>query len=327
MKAHVSSLLIIPAILLFSPTVGCGFTTPDARVVLQVHDESGEPVAGATVSVAGVFHEVPGSTAKGITDTNGLYTATVRSQGSIATFAEKQGYYRTVLPEIFLNQGRENSYENALLRGKWLPWGATNTIVLKRVVNPIGMLAGGGDRFLPGTQGAYGYDLEVHDWVAPHGRGKNSDLLLEMQGEVKDDRNFWGQLRLSFARPLDGIIQVPYEARTGSELRLPREATLDGYGSEWLWSVSYGSLQRSGFPPPVDPSKTSVAYVFRVRTELDEQGKIKKAYYGCIVGELIFDPRTDRGGGFLRFNYYLNPTPNDRNLERDPEKQALSLKP
>jgi hypothetical protein len=48
-----------------------------------------------------------------------------------------------------------------------------------------------------------------------------------------------------------------------------------------------------------------------VRTVLDEMGNIKSAHYGKIYGD------------FMQFKYYLNPTPNDRNIEFDPKRNLL----
>jgi hypothetical protein len=45
-----------------------------------------------------------------------------------------------------------------------------------------------------------------------------------------------------------------------------------------------------------------------VRTVLDEQGNVKSALYGKIYGD------------FMHFSYYLNPTPNSRNVEFDPKR-------
>ena len=52
-------------------------------------------------------------------------------------------------------------------------------------------------------------------------------------------------------------------------------------------------------------------YFFRVHTVLDENGNIKSVLYGKIYGD------------FLKFSYYLNPTPNDRSVEFDPKQNIL----
>ena len=53
-------------------------------------------------------------------------------------------------------------------------------------------------------------------------------------------------------------------------------------------------------------------YFFRVRTVKNDEGNIVSAYYGKIYGD------------FMQFSYYLNPTPNDRNIEFDPKQNLIS---
>ena len=57
-----------------------------------------------------------------------------------------------------------------------------------------------------------------------------------------------------------------------------------------------------------DPNRI---YLFRVRTVEDHDGNIVSARYGKIYGD------------FMQFSYYLNPTPNDRNIEFDPKQNLL----
>jgi hypothetical protein len=53
-------------------------------------------------------------------------------------------------------------------------------------------------------------------------------------------------------------------------------------------------------------------YYFRVRTVVDSNGNIQSALYGKIYGD------------FMQFKYYLNPTPNDRNIEFDTKHNMLT---
>jgi hypothetical protein len=57
-----------------------------------------------------------------------------------------------------------------------------------------------------------------------------------------------------------------------------------------------------------DPNRN---FYFRVRTALDHQGNVVSAQYGKIYGDLA------------QFRYYLNPTPNDRNIEFDPKQNLV----
>jgi hypothetical protein len=70
-----------------------------------------------------------------------------------------------------------------------------------------------------------------------------------------------------------------------------------------------------GHPPKYDRDQKR-NYFFRIRTVLDEEGNVKSACYGKIYGD------------FMDFRYYLNPTPNSRNVEFDPKRNLLQgLKP
>ena len=62
--------------------------------------------------------------------------------------------------------------------------------------------------------------------------------------------------------------------------------------------------------------------MFRVRTVLDNEGNITSARYGKIYGPVEYGEE-ERGGGGVRFIYYLNPTANDRNLEFDPSRNLM----
>jgi len=59
-----------------------------------------------------------------------------------------------------------------------------------------------------------------------------------------------------------------------------------------------------------------------VRTVLDEKGNILSALYGKIHGDITVSG-TLRETSKIIFTYYLNPTPNDRNIEFDPNKNLF----
>jgi len=63
-------------------------------------------------------------------------------------------------------------------------------------------------------------------------------------------------------------------------------------------------------------------YAFRVRASLDDDGNIVRAFYGKIHGNILFDVRGSETAS-LQFTYYLNPEPNDRNVEFDPERNLF----
>ena len=98
----------------------------------------------------------------------------------------------------------------------------------------------------------------------------------------------------------------PKEA--GIKLRIAPETGYEPMRVCWA-----GRMSRTDYK---DNFSEDRCYFFRIRTELDEFGKVKSAIYGKIYGDfkLVGKKNGIKGVSFL---YYLNPTPNDRNLEWD----------
>ena len=109
-------------------------------------------------------------------------------------------------------------------------------------------------------------------------------------------------LTVSFPTPGDGIQEFDapvfvQEAEKGiSDLKSSHEAPANGYQSE----VSQAEM--------TNPNRN---FYFRVRTKSDENGNVVSTRYGKIYGDLA------------QFTYYLNPTPNSRNIEFDPKQDLL----
>ena len=155
----------------------------------------------------------------------------------------------------------------------------------------------------------------VGDWVAPHGKGKSSDLIFTLKELVPfngSTQPFDYVLVVTFANEGDGIRSVLAE---NSALRTPRYAPEGGYEPKFEKQMA---IFTEGKPMKYD-MREDQNYFFRVRTVLDEQGRIKSALYGKISGDIKFGVNR-----VLRFNYYLNPTSLDRNLEFDPQRNLFT---
>jgi hypothetical protein len=163
---------------------------------------------------------------------------------------------------------------------------------------------------VPAVDKAVGFDLEAGDWVAPFGTGTRSDMIFTAHFDKQPEGEPDLTLTLSFPNSGDGIeeFRVP-ETRfpgDGSLLRSSEEAPADGYQPTWIQTDN----RKSGTPTRTNRDMNR-NYYFRVRTVLDKQGNVKSALYGKIYGD------------FMHFTYYLNPTPNDRNMEFDPQQNLL----
>jgi hypothetical protein len=278
------------------------------KATVTVLDVGGQPVPGATVVVSYYVQPPPGRPGageqiEGVTDTNGVFTAshsdTTIGLGFLAT---KPGYYPT-------SKGYEFGLPFDYNPIKWSP---SITLVLKTIGNPIPMYVKREETKVQKENEPVGFDLMAADWVAPYGKGVTSDFLFAVHRRIINQREYDGEVKLSFPNKGDGIVITPPEPDTGSELRTARTATESGYLPERVWHYSTHSGPESLF-----------GYFFRVRTVLDGDGQVKTALYGKIQGDIRFYAGTIAPRAGIGFTYYLNPTPNDRNVEFDPKQNLF----
>jgi hypothetical protein len=265
----------------------------------HIIDESGNPVAGA-LAIIGYYTNSVSTTTKRITGTNGLFEFQhdTLSEGADVSFeARKDGYY-----SIWQQVNLQSPYDPA-------KWNIEKTLVLKKIGKPISMDA---KKYamalkLPEFGKRIGYDLVVGDWVGPRGKGVSADLIIEQDYTNLPSGGYYSKITVGFQNAGDGIqlYSIP-DSEVGSGLRSPHEVPLSGYQSEITRETSALPGQPTKFE--FDPKRI---YLFRVRTALDHQGNVVSAHYGKIYGD------------FMQFSYYLNPTPNDRNVEFDPKQNLL----
>jgi hypothetical protein len=273
------------------------------RVTVKVADEDGNPIANAHVGV-GFFSSGPQGI-DGLTDTNGIFIATHSDSPGLMAYllsfrVEKSGYYST-WSQTDLGPG----YNSA----KWN--NVTQNLTLKKIVDPIPMYA----RWVSSEPNIFkktgrppiaftntaGYDLLIGDWVNPYGKGIHSDIIFTEEFSKKSFNDIYYKLTVSFPNKGDGIqsysaTDTDRASAAAGGLLSPSTAPADGYQPTFVET-------QNGDPNQI--------FFFRVQTILDENGNVKSALYGKIYG------------GFMQFRYYLNPTPNDRNVEFDPKQNLL----
>jgi hypothetical protein len=267
---------------------------------VKVVGEDGNPIAGADVVAQYDVPRPQGSDqptfgyVKGVTDPKGIFIAShADSSWNLGIIVEKTGYYAT-------HTGYEFYFDDKRRHPSF-------TLLLKKIVNPIPMYAKRVDENPPMLKQPAGYDLMVGDWVAPYGKGFNTDIIFTKVAYRKSGMDYDYKVTVDFPKAGDGIQEftVP-DAEVGSFLRSPYEAPVNGYQNQLI-------KERYAHPgqPPQSNYDENANYFIRVRTVLDSNGNIKNALYGKIYGD------------FMQFNYYLNPTPNDQNVEFDPKHNLL----
>jgi hypothetical protein len=299
------------AILTNGPVFGQAPALPDQfgphqwTANVKVVGDDGNPIVGANVSVQYTIPAVPNSggqtygEVKGITDTNGMFSAShTDSSLGLGIIVEKVGYYATHIGyQFYFDEKKRNP---------------TFTSVLKQIGKPIPMYAKSLNSHVPDLDKPVGYDLVAGDWVGSYGKGINSDILFTGHFDKHSDGESDFTLTVSFPKAGDGIqeFKAPLllqDAANGmSDLRSGQMAPTNGYQSEWIQTDN----RKPNVPIKTnrDPNRN---FYFRVRTKLDENGNVVSARYGKIYGD------------FMQFSYYLNPTPNDRNIEFDPKQNLL----
>jgi hypothetical protein len=311
---------------------------PVARITFKVIDDFGNAVPGAPVTASTFLRWAPGpdfgrdvlDQAKGVTDTNGLVTLKLPSKnGNVRYSVSEEKIYFDNLSKFrvgdkpyYCDRGDILRFTNSVA-GKWQPWDPTVTLEIKEVLKPIPMyvFSYGEDwdrHKVPEYGKAIGFDLMKADWIAPYGKGETADFIFTLDCKLggmtsAKYQTFDATLTLTFSNDGDGIQHVYSHPSKGSAFRLPRFAPEDGYATNWSKSTFHHENEMSR------DTREDQNYFFRVRTRKDASGKIVSALYGKIHGEIAYT-----WSRLIKFKYYLNPTPNDRNMEFNPKQHLFT---
>jgi len=301
---------------------------PTAKLTLKVVDEASNPIEGAEsglIFYTATWGKPVNTRDKDITDSNGLFTGSGGSSQYIGYGATKDGYYRT-----WGGKFRMDSISGIPGFRRWQPWNPTVEVVLKKKINPIALYAHNMQLLtkklpeIPVLNRFIGYDLIARDWVVPHGLGTHRDFLFKLENHrVVGDRDYHVTLTLQFPNEGDGIQSHFDQPDVGSRLRLPHNAPTTGYLKEVIINRERSPGKHS--KPENIRNRDDQNYFFRVRTEKDEKGNIVSALYGKVHGGIdLLGFAVGFDTGRVKFNYYLNPAPNDTNLEFDTRKNLFT---
>jgi len=212
----------------------------------------------------------------------------------------KEGYYTS-----WFTFHTDNQYNSPT----WTPYPYKQKVVLRKINIPIPLfVTPRRDLKWPGAlDEPVGFDLLRYDWMPPHGGGGHEDLqfLATLKPNIEEGKTNFGLLTLTFAGKHDGFIPIlDNQIIFQSVFKFPYSAPLGGYQNISIVTdkqdtANYGE---------------NINHFFRIRTELDEQGNIVSALYGRIEHLEYWVTGRIRD---IRFYYWLNPTPNDNNLEWD----------
>lgn len=287
----------------------------DAQATFRVIDTEGVPVTNALIKHCFHNNRTPDKErlVEKYTGTNGYAVFQGETSGGLTYRVQKDGYYSS--------DGKYTEWQEKwtppdspnIKKGRWQPWNPTFEVVLKQIKNPIPMYVKSIRTDIPVPNTFVGFDLERGAWVAPYGGGIRSDILFKLYRDLKSWQDYRSSLTITFPSRGDGIQNIYATHKGGAELAMPYSAPLDGYTTNLFFEESNGNYQEE---------REDQNYTLRVRTVLDENGKVASALYGKIHGNILFDVRGSETASLL-FTYYLNPVPNDRNIEFDPDKNLF----
>ena len=146
----------------------------EAKICLKVCDDTGASVSDASVCAGFDMLPKPHSV-YGKTDTNGVCVVKGKTNGNkIVFFVGKDGYYGSSKNITFIKMGEEHGVED----GKWQPYGALETIELRRIRNPAPLMSAYMREFntTKVINAWLGFDFEKRDFVHPYGNGEIKDF-------------------------------------------------------------------------------------------------------------------------------------------------------
>jgi hypothetical protein len=298
--------------------------TPSAKVTVRVIEEDGTPITAARASCSGGIGTPGKRQADGFTIApSGEFTATINSQeGRVRASASKQGYYHNGCDYRSVQKASADPFESHK-SGKWNGGDQRFEIILRPIKNPVPMYAKAlRAEKIPKKEAWIGYDLEAGDWVVPHGKGKTADFEFYSEGTVESNVEYNGILFVRVPGEGNGIQALDISPDLQyCQFKSPYDAPESGYLKEWSWRDIRESKGRE-FSEITDEGFPNRMFIFRVRSEIDEWGRVIKAMYGKIYGPVKYGVRSNS------FNavFYLNPD-YTRNLEFDPKRNLFPQNP
>ena len=240
---------------------------------------------------------------------------------------EKEGFYRV--------DGILTRFTNMteFVFKKWLPYDEVQTVTLQKVGKKIPLFVKEAypkrnQDLTTASDRKFCYDLVKGDWMPPFGKGEQADIEFKLLPREDfgmgmgpsgiPDPAFRDTIQVEFVGNDNGIVKVL--PPPGAVLKV-RTAPQDGYRSKF--NIWFGQTKTMQDDTNIDKE---ACHAFRIRTVRNERGEIVSALYGKIYGDFRISYRYYLIPTGVEFTYYLNLTPNDRNLEWDMEHNLCPVR-
>lgn len=331
-----------------------GSVEPDFKtdVKVSIKDGNDTPVEGAEVKLLfSHYDQAKNVTHLLTTDTTGTVRESEKVVTSLLVNVEKPGYYPL-------------RYERALIRMD-VDWKKIREfelpLIMRQIKQPIPLHAKKFSAIIPDYDKPVGFDFEAGDWVAPHGKGKSPDMLLDFErmlvgyrGELKYEdmakdlesihsdnprkketyfkgmEKLYGKMDRSDYRQTININAGKWDGKLSVTFPNPQEGIADAkkdychYSKLTLPHEAYPEGYSKDLHIKTDnhtPKNTPPDPAYFVRTRVTLDDKGEIASANYTK---ITSPIHFDPRGRIEFTYVFNPTPNDRNLEFDTSKNKFA---
>lgn len=332
-SVFVSAVLVV-GVSAYSPIVICDEI---AFRVSVVDERTSAPCPN--VSVTAVFTDIPKAMdgrsvnreVSCLTDSSGQCRFEGSSNNARACYAvsSPSGFYATPLVRYVATNrvGCLSSY-------RCEPYDCVYTTVLQRIERPIPLYVRkvvlrnreDGIGGFNGTNAVLRYDMMAGDWLPPEGDGVQADMVIRTEYRVNGIQS--DGISTLHLYDFVNVVEFPgagngfrEESTTGKNMGLMvRTAPETGYRTRQ--TLMFGRRRKETktaglWPDNYSESRSDRCYSYRIRSKYDKNGNLVEAYYGKIYGDFNFEGSAKSGLCGVEFLYYLNLTPNDRNLEWD----------
>lgn len=305
--------------------------SPQAHMVVKAVDaDTGDVIVGANVKVAyeSSTSKAPGTGwgtvtvpdhKKGHTNRDGVFDSKGKTEDSPRISVDCDGYYQSrtsygkyIDDKGYLKNSKIEVFSVNKVLNRWEPWPCEVTVKLKKIKDSVSMCVKSTDWLnVPEVGSSVGFDLEVGDWVAPHGKGKVSDFIFNLTARFKSPFDSEAKYEMTFSDPLDGIQEFKADPKDQSVFKYPYQAPETGYINE-MSRYEFNDRTSDGENVYKTDMKEKREYLYRVRTKTDALGNIISANYGYLTSELSVQRFK---GGRIKFRYYFNSDNQSRSLE------------
>jgi hypothetical protein len=257
---------------------------------------------------------------KGVSDRKGNWSGIGRTLGRSTVSVKKNGYYSSGVAFQLGFKEMQPSGEPVVKHA---------TVILRKIMNPIPMYAWGlYKQAYPVKETEWvGYDMLQAEWMPPHGKGLTEDVQICVVcniGKRDYQKVPLSVVSIRFLGKHNGVTGIPDQSVCGqSWLQLPYSAPRDGYMTQEFITSHFETLEGDVERHVMNTGTTNC--FFRIRSRVDKDGRFIEGLYGKLPGLVTIG----NGGPHnisLDLKYYVNPTPNDLNMEWDPKCNLVPKK-